>query len=95
LPKSLTRKNGVKRAATARVYAMKTESEIPSPPSTPSDIPSPPPTPPLTPPTESNKEKEKTPVTMEIIDMPPNAKRCPKGYVSANVNGTKKCKKHK
>lgn len=102
LPKSLTRKNGVKRAATARVYAMKTESEIPSPPSTPSDIPSPPigalathlitpliatPSPPI--------EKEKTPVTMEIIDMPPNAKRCPKGYVSVNVNGTKKCKKHK
>ena len=34
-------------------------------------------------------------INMEIIDMPSNAKRCPKGYVSINVNGTKKCKKTK
>jgi len=59
-------------------------SLTPSPPPTPT--PSPPPSPPLSPPTPAI-------AIAEIIDMPPNAKRCPQGYNAVTINGEKKCKK--
>lgn len=73
-------------------------SPTPSPPPTPT--PSPPPTPtPSPPPTSSTPSisppptPTPAPIVAEIIDMPPNAKRCPQGYNAVTINGEKKCKK--
>lgn len=64
--------------------------------------PSPPPTPPngfspalqeVASPKAASPKAASPPPMLEIIDMPPNAKRCPHGYNAVTINGEKKCKK--